>query len=168
MIKRLTAIGNSLGLIIERPILELLEIDTPSWAPAAALAVGAEGLVGALRTSKRLTSRVGTPAAATSSARLVPPTRPTFRRRSSAGRVWRSRGVAGMEARLAGGEPGARVTAWGGSSARGSSRLSLTTSASRTRPSIVTDSTTHDGVASEPASAVRTVIAMSAVETSAE
>jgi antitoxin component of MazEF toxin-antitoxin module len=27
MIKRLTAIGNSLGLIIERPILELLEID---------------------------------------------------------------------------------------------------------------------------------------------
>jgi diguanylate cyclase (GGDEF)-like protein/PAS domain S-box-containing protein len=34
-------------------------------APAAALAVGAEGLVGALRTSKRLTSRVGTPAAAT-------------------------------------------------------------------------------------------------------
>ncbi|HSM21078.1 MAG TPA: sensor domain-containing diguanylate cyclase, partial [Rubrivivax sp.] len=34
-------------------------------APAAALAVGAEGLVGALRTSKRPTSRVGTPAAAT-------------------------------------------------------------------------------------------------------
>jgi len=34
-------------------------------APAAALAAGAEGLVGALRTSKRLTSRVGTPAAAT-------------------------------------------------------------------------------------------------------
>ena len=34
-------------------------------APAAALAVGAEGLVGAWRTSKRLTSRVGTPAAAT-------------------------------------------------------------------------------------------------------
>ena len=27
MIKRLTAIGNSLGLIIERPILELLDID---------------------------------------------------------------------------------------------------------------------------------------------
>jgi len=27
MIKRLTAIGNSLGLIIDRPILELLEID---------------------------------------------------------------------------------------------------------------------------------------------
>ncbi|MEW5825677.1 MAG: AbrB/MazE/SpoVT family DNA-binding domain-containing protein [Candidatus Bipolaricaulota bacterium] len=27
MIKRLTVIGNSLGLIIERPILELLEID---------------------------------------------------------------------------------------------------------------------------------------------
>jgi len=34
-------------------------------APAAALAAGAEGLVGALRTSKRLTSRVSTPAAAT-------------------------------------------------------------------------------------------------------
>jgi diguanylate cyclase (GGDEF)-like protein/PAS domain S-box-containing protein len=34
-------------------------------APAAALAVGAEGLVGAWRTSKRLTSRVSTPAAAT-------------------------------------------------------------------------------------------------------
>ena len=33
-------------------------------APAAALAAGAEGLVGALRSSKRLTSRVGTPAAA--------------------------------------------------------------------------------------------------------
>jgi antitoxin component of MazEF toxin-antitoxin module len=27
MIKRLTAVGNSLGLIIERPILELLDID---------------------------------------------------------------------------------------------------------------------------------------------
>ena len=27
MIKRLTAIGNSLGLIIERPILDLLDID---------------------------------------------------------------------------------------------------------------------------------------------
>ncbi|MDY0063038.1 MAG: AbrB/MazE/SpoVT family DNA-binding domain-containing protein [Myxococcota bacterium] len=27
MIKKLTAIGNSLGLIIERPILELLDID---------------------------------------------------------------------------------------------------------------------------------------------
>ena len=27
MIKKLTAIGNSLGLIIERPILELLRID---------------------------------------------------------------------------------------------------------------------------------------------
>jgi antitoxin component of MazEF toxin-antitoxin module len=27
MIKRLTAIGNSLGLIIDRPILELLDID---------------------------------------------------------------------------------------------------------------------------------------------
>ena len=27
MIKKLTAIGNSLGLIIEKPILELLEID---------------------------------------------------------------------------------------------------------------------------------------------
>lgn len=27
MIKKLTAIGNSLGLIIERPILELLNID---------------------------------------------------------------------------------------------------------------------------------------------
>lgn len=27
MIKKLTAVGNSLGLIIERPILELLEID---------------------------------------------------------------------------------------------------------------------------------------------
>jgi antitoxin MazE len=27
MIKKLTAIGNSLGLIIDRPILELLEID---------------------------------------------------------------------------------------------------------------------------------------------
>ncbi len=27
MIKKLTAIGNSLGLIIERPILELLHID---------------------------------------------------------------------------------------------------------------------------------------------
>lgn len=27
MIKRLTTIGNSLGLIIERPILELLDID---------------------------------------------------------------------------------------------------------------------------------------------
>ncbi len=33
-------------------------------APAAALAAGAEGLLGALRTSKRLTSRVSTPAAA--------------------------------------------------------------------------------------------------------
>ena len=33
-------------------------------APAAALAAGAEGLVGACRTSKRLTSRVSTPAAA--------------------------------------------------------------------------------------------------------
>ena len=27
MIKRLTAVGNSLGLIIEKPILELLDID---------------------------------------------------------------------------------------------------------------------------------------------
>lgn len=27
MIKKLTAIGNSLGIIIERPILELLDID---------------------------------------------------------------------------------------------------------------------------------------------
>ncbi len=27
MIKRLTAVGNSLGLIIEQPILELLDID---------------------------------------------------------------------------------------------------------------------------------------------
>ncbi len=27
MIKKLTAVGNSLGLIIERPILELLDID---------------------------------------------------------------------------------------------------------------------------------------------
>lgn len=27
MVKRLTAIGNSLGVIIERPILELLDID---------------------------------------------------------------------------------------------------------------------------------------------
>lgn len=27
MVKKLTAIGNSLGLIIERPILELLKID---------------------------------------------------------------------------------------------------------------------------------------------
>ncbi len=27
MIKKLTAIGNSLGLIIERPILDILEID---------------------------------------------------------------------------------------------------------------------------------------------
>jgi diguanylate cyclase (GGDEF)-like protein/PAS domain S-box-containing protein len=34
-------------------------------APAAALAAGAEGLVGGLRTSKRLTSRVSTPATAT-------------------------------------------------------------------------------------------------------
>ena len=34
-------------------------------APAAALAAGVEGLVGAMRTSKRLTSRVSTPAAAT-------------------------------------------------------------------------------------------------------
>ena len=34
-------------------------------APAAALAAGAEGLVGACRSSKRLTSRVSTPAAAT-------------------------------------------------------------------------------------------------------
>ena len=34
-------------------------------APAAALAAGAEGLVGAWRSSKRLTSRVSTPAAAT-------------------------------------------------------------------------------------------------------
>ena len=34
-------------------------------APAAALAAGAEGLVGGFRTSKRLTSRVGTPAVAT-------------------------------------------------------------------------------------------------------
>jgi len=34
-------------------------------APAAALAAGAEGLVGALRTSRRLTSRVSTPATAT-------------------------------------------------------------------------------------------------------
>ena len=34
-------------------------------APAAALAAGAEGLVGAWRSSRRLTSRVGTPAAAT-------------------------------------------------------------------------------------------------------
>ncbi len=33
-------------------------------APAAALAAGAEGLVGALRTSKRLTSRISTPATA--------------------------------------------------------------------------------------------------------
>ena len=36
-------------------------------APAAALAAGAEGLVGAWRSSKRLTSRVSTPAAATAS-----------------------------------------------------------------------------------------------------
>ena len=36
-------------------------------APAAALAAGAEVLVGALRTSKRLTSHVGSPAAATAS-----------------------------------------------------------------------------------------------------
>jgi hypothetical protein len=40
-------------------------------APAAALAAGAEGLVGAWRSSKRLTSRVSTPAAATASMALA-------------------------------------------------------------------------------------------------
>jgi diguanylate cyclase (GGDEF)-like protein/PAS domain S-box-containing protein len=39
-------------------------------APAAALAAGAEGLVGAFRTSRRLTSRLGTPAVATSAMML--------------------------------------------------------------------------------------------------
>jgi diguanylate cyclase (GGDEF)-like protein/PAS domain S-box-containing protein len=40
-------------------------------APAAAVAAGAEGLVGAWRSSKRLTSRVSTPAAATASMALA-------------------------------------------------------------------------------------------------
>jgi diguanylate cyclase (GGDEF)-like protein/PAS domain S-box-containing protein len=40
-------------------------------APAAALVAGAEGLVGAWRSSKRLTSRVSTPAAATASMALA-------------------------------------------------------------------------------------------------
>jgi len=40
-------------------------------APVAAVAAGAEGLVGALRSSKRLTSRVSTPAAATASMALA-------------------------------------------------------------------------------------------------
>lgn len=31
MVKTLSAIGNSLGLIIERPILDLLNIDKDTW-----------------------------------------------------------------------------------------------------------------------------------------
>jgi hypothetical protein len=59
----------------------------PHGAPAAALAAGADGIVGALRTAKRLTSHVSTPATATLAMTLWGPGAIAVCRRRGAGGV---------------------------------------------------------------------------------